>query len=75
MFQAEFIPPRASFPSPFSLLYYIAKGAYVWKQKKCCRNPDIGKKDEEGQMRKKIKYFKLLNELIQRRKQMEDNTK
>ena len=69
--QAEFTPPRASFPSPFRFLYYLAKAAYLWKQKKCAwlcpTNSDLGN-NRQG----KVKYFQLLNELIQRRKNMMD---
>ena len=68
--QAEFIAPRASFPSPLRFLYYMAKGAYKYKCKCCCKNPNLGKKGK-GRL-EKIKYFELLNQLIQRRKHLND---
>ena len=57
--QAEFIAPRTSFTSPFSLIYYLAKAAYVCKRK----NTEGREKNRLA----KVKYFKLLNDLIQRR--------
>ena len=74
-FQAEFIPPRASFPSPLSLLYYVAKYVYMLKHNKCTwlgKNPDNGKRGKSVQ--EQIKYFELLNELIQRRKKIKEKT-
>ena len=74
--QAEFIPPRASFPTILCVFYGIVEYLYLLKNKKCTwtcfRSPDSGKKDNSIQ--EQTKYFELLNELIQRRKKMEDKT-
>lgn len=55
-YEAQFLAPRAVFPTPFRWIYYVAK--YVYR----CRQPERRGKTEV--MMKKKKYFELLKKLI-----------
>ena len=57
--------PRACFPSPFGLFFYLTKLIYHLK------NSATGKKRVWGEKKKK-KYFKLLKELITMAQQREN---
>ena len=63
--QACFLTPRACFPSPFGLFFYLTKFIYHLK------NSATGKKRVWGEKKKK-KYFKLLKELITMAQQREN---
>ena len=67
--QAEFIPPRASFPWPFRPFYHIARAAYKYKRQNT--EPEGNEKNR----REKIRYFQLMQNLIQRRREHKEHKK
>ena len=77
LFQAEHVHPRSSVPSPYCFLYYITKAIYSLKRHLKHKSKRKGGKDlvREETLRSnemKIKYFKLLKTLIQRKQNMDD---
>ena len=60
--------PRACFPSPFGLFFYLTKFIYHLK------NYSATSKKSMGSEKKKKKYFKLLKELISVAQQRENET-
>ena len=76
-FQAEHVHPRSSVPPPFCFLYYITKAIYNLKRhlkhkSKRKGGKDLGREETLRSNEMKIKYFKLLKKLIQRKQSMDD---
>ena len=55
MYQAQFLPPRAAVPSPFTWVYYIARAVYRSKG---------GSLEPPREVEEKKKYFQLLKKLM-----------
>ena len=68
-FQAEHVHPRSSVPPPFCFLYYITMAIYNLKRKFKSKER---RKETMRSNDTKIKYFKLLKTLIQRKQNMDD---
>merc|ERR1712037_535067 len=66
---AEHVHPRSSVPPPFCFLYYITMAVYNLKRK--FKSKD-GETETLRSNETKIKYFKLLKALIQRKQNMDD---
>ena len=64
--QAAYLTPRACFPSPFGLFFYLTKFIYHLKNYSATSKKRMGSE--------KKKYFKLLKELISVAQQRENET-